>query len=82
VARSIFFRHLETCPEGPEPVGVVLPIDTADPVSASRGRVVFALPVLLPEEQFIPLDLLLARSQRLGGGRRSRLQIPRNGRGT
>ncbi|WP_370525781.1 hypothetical protein [Synechococcus sp. CBW1004] len=82
LARSVFFRHLQSCPEGPDPVGVVLPLDTDDPASGSRGRVVFALPVLLPEEQFIPLDLLLTRSQRGGPGRRGRLQISRPGRGT
>ena len=81
LARGVFFRHLQSCPEGPEPVGVVLPLDTEDPGSGTRGRVVFALPVLLPEEQFIPLDLLLARSQRSGQGRRGRLQVPRSGRG-
>ncbi|MFM7311760.1 MAG: hypothetical protein ACKO0M_01105 [Cyanobium sp.] len=48
---------------------------------APRGRVVFALPILLPEELFIPLDLLLARTQRSGLGRRSRLQMPRTARG-
>ena len=77
----MIFRHLQSCGEGPDPVGVVLPLDTSDPGSAGRGRVVFAMPVLLPEEQFIPLDLLLARSQRLGGGRRSRVQMPRGSRG-
>lgn len=77
----MFFRHLQSCPEGPDPVGVVLPLDTEDPSSSVRGRVVFALPVLLPEEQFIPLDLLLARSQRSVPGRRGRLQITRPSRG-
>lgn len=73
---------MQSCPEGPDPVGVVLPIDTDDPACGSRGRVVFAMPVLLPEEQFIPLELLLTRSQRGGAvGRRGRLQIPRPGRG-
>ncbi len=75
---------MQSCPEGPEPVGVVLPIDTDHPACGSRGRVVFAMPVLLPEEQFIPLELLLTRSQRSSGsaaGRRGRLQIPRPGRG-
>jgi len=81
LARGVFFRHLESCPEGPEPIGVVLPLDTADPACGSRGRVVFASPVLLPEEQFVPLELLLARSQRLGGGRRARLQVTRPARG-
>ena len=82
LARGVLFRHMHSCPEAPEPVGVVLPLDTADPGSFGRGRVVFALPVLLPEEQFISLDLLMARSQRVGPARRSRLQIPRTARGT
>jgi hypothetical protein len=77
----VFFRHLQSCADGPDPVGVVLPLDTSDPGCAGRGRVVFALPVLLPEEQFIPLEYLLARSQRQGSGRRSRLQMPRGSRG-
>jgi len=77
----VFFRHLESCPEGPEPVGVVLPLVTEDPACGCRGRVVFAQPVLLPEEQFIPLDLLLARSQRSGHTRRGRLQLSRPARG-
>ena len=76
----MIFRHLQTCPEGPEPLGVVLPVDLSDPACLSRGRVVFSQPVLLPEEQFVPLELLRARSPRYGGGRRSRLQIPRSER--
>jgi hypothetical protein len=76
----VIFRHLQSCPDGPEPLGVVLPLDIDDPACLARGRVVFAQPVLLPEEQFVPLDLLLNRGQRPGGGRRSRLQIPRPGR--
>ena len=73
---------MQSFPEGADPVGVVLPIDTDDPACGSRGRVVFAMPVLLPEEQFIPLAPLLTRSQRSGpAGRRGRLQIPRPGRG-
>lgn len=61
-------------------MGVVLPIEISDPACVSRGRVVFAQPVLLPEEQFVPIDLLSARPQRFGAGRRSRLQIPRSAR--
>lgn len=72
------FRHMQSHPEGPDPVGVVLPLDTSDPACLARGRVVFALPVLLPEEQFVSLDLLLARTQRCPAGRRARLQIPRS----
>ncbi|MFM7087146.1 MAG: hypothetical protein ACKOXO_09190 [Cyanobium sp.] len=81
LARSVFYRHLESCPEGPEPVGVVLPLDTADQGCLQRARVVFAMPVLLPDEQFVPLDLLLARTPRSAPARRSHLQIPRPGRG-
>ena len=77
----MFFRHLQSCPDGPDPLGVVLPLDTADPASVSRGRVVFAQPVLLPEEQFVPLELLMPRSQRFASGRRGRLQITRPARG-
>jgi hypothetical protein len=32
--------------------------------SGGQGRVVFELPVLLPEEQFIPLELVRGRSGR------------------
>jgi hypothetical protein len=76
----VIFRHLQSCPDGPEPLGVVLPLDLSDPACLSRGRVVFSQPVLLPEEQFVPLELLQARGPRFSGGRRSRLQIPRPGR--
>ena len=67
-ARRVLFRHMESCPEGPDPLGVVL---------SGRGRVVFELPVLLPDEQFVPLEFLLTRHQRGAGSRRSRLQVPR-----
>jgi len=76
----VIFRHLQQCPDGPEPIGAVLPVDLSDPACLSRGRVVFAQPVLLPEEQFVPLELLQSRSQRFAAGRRTRLQIPRPGR--
>jgi len=61
-------------------VGVVMPQGGEDSPLPIRGRVVFAPPVLLPEEQFLPLDMLLCREQRFQGSRRSRLQIPRPGR--
>ena len=76
----MLFRHQHACPDGPEPLGVVMPQGCEDPSLANRGRVVFAPPVLLPEEQFLPLDMLLGRELRFQGGRRSRLQIPRPGR--
>ena len=81
IARSVLFRHLQSWAEGPAPIGVVLPLDTSNPTCAARGRVVFALPVLLPEEQFVPLELLMPRSQRGATSRRGRLQITRPGRG-
>ena len=80
VARGVLFRHMETCPDGPDPLGVVLVNPDRDPGALRRGRVVFSVPVLLPDEQFVPLDLLLARSQRFGGPRRSRLQVSRPAR--
>ncbi|MFQ6538784.1 MULTISPECIES: hypothetical protein [Aphanothece] len=52
---------MERCPGGAEPCGVVLQGD--------RGRVVFEQPVLLPEEQFIPIDLIRGRNPRGGGSR-------------
>lgn len=47
-----------------DPIGVVL---TAN---QRQGRVVFELPVLLPEEQFVPLDLIRG-GERLARGRRN-----------
>ncbi len=58
LARRIYLLHVEHGCCGGEPLGIVL-----NPQSA-QGRVVFERPVLLPEEQFLPLDLLLGRSGR------------------
>jgi len=66
-ARSVIYRYLEHCPGGAEPHGVVLQGD--------RGRVVFDQPVLLPDEQFIPLALLRGRAATRPN---SRLRMPRN----
>jgi hypothetical protein len=66
-ARRVMFRYQEGCPCGPEPCGVVL--------QGERGRVVFEPPVLLPDEQFIPLDLLQGRPSGRGG---PRLRMPRS----
>ncbi len=75
-ARRILFAYLEqgTYTEE-EPLGIVLSADLR------QGRVVFELPVLLPDEQFVPLELikggeLLARSRR---NVNSRLRMPRSG---
>ena len=56
-ARQVYHAFLCTGPAGIEPAGVVM-------VGESRqGRVVFDLPVLLPQEQFVPIDWLRGRSQ-------------------
>ncbi len=78
-ARSVVFRHMENCPDGPEPLGVVL-MGGSERGAPTRGRVVFSVPVLLPDEQFVPLELLLARAQRFAGSRRGRLQVSRPAR--
>ncbi len=72
-ARRVLFGYLEQGSYGDDPIGVVL---TAD---QRQGRVVFEVPVLLPEEHFVPLDLirggeLLGRSRRNGA---ARLRMPR-----
>ncbi len=65
-ARQVYHAFLCTGPAGIEPAGVVM-------VGESRqGRVVFDLPVLLPQEQFVPIDWLRGRSQ-------SRSRSPRGG---
>ena len=54
-ARQALFQYLERCPGGSDPIGVVL--------QGERGRVVFEQPILLPDEQFVPIELL--RGKRL-----------------
>jgi hypothetical protein len=56
--RRIYFRFLESCPTAPEPMGVVLLGE------GPQGRVVFEAPILLPDEQFVPMDLLRPRATR------------------
>ena len=58
-ARQIYFHFLERCAGQLDPLGVVI----TEPRSG-QGRVVFELPVLLPNEQFIPLELVRGRSVR------------------
>ncbi len=57
-SRRVYFRFLESCPTAPEPLGVVLL------GVGPQGRVVFELPILLPDEQFVPMELLRPRSAR------------------
>lgn len=54
-ARVIYFAYLSAAAAPGEPLGMVL--------SAEGGRVVFDLPVLLPDEVFVPIDWLRGRSQ-------------------
>jgi hypothetical protein len=68
-ARRVYFHYVEQCPGGVDPIGIVL-----DP-GGDQGRVVFEPPVLLPEEQFVPLDLIRGR----GGGRPRSMRGPQRG---
>jgi hypothetical protein len=60
-ARHIYFSYLSTCGVACEPVGVVLVGESI------QGRVVFDPPVLLPEEQFVPIDLVRTRPRTRSG---------------
>ena len=57
-ARSIYFRYLSDAGRSTEPTGVVLC------ASSGEGRVVFEVPTLLPEEEFIATQLLRGKSPR------------------
>ena len=65
-ARQALFHYMERGPAGGDPIGVVL--------QGERGRVVFEPPILLPEEQFVPIDLLRGRPSTRAA---SRLRMPR-----
>ena len=58
-ARSIYAHYLTSCAGRVEPLGVVLEQD-----SGRQGRVVFEAPVLLPDEHYVPLELLRGRTAR------------------
>ncbi|CAI8238636.1 MAG: Uncharacterised protein [Prochlorococcus marinus str. MIT 9313] len=51
-ARQIYFNYLSNTITGTEPIGVVLNENNG------KGRVVFDLPVLLPKEKYLKLELL------------------------
>ena len=70
LARGVYFAYLSACSAGADPLGVVL-------AAAGGGRVVFEVPVLLPKEQFVPIEWLRNRSQgRARGSRGSGLGRP------
>ena len=58
LARQIYFAYLSSTPAGQEPLGVVVDLQQPD------GRVVFEIPVLLPDEEFIAIDLIRGRTSR------------------
>jgi len=70
-ARQIYFAYLSASSPAGEPLGLVL--------SDAGGRVVFELPVLLPEEQFVPLEWLRSRGPVRGRGSRGASTSPRPG---
>ena len=55
--RRLYLQHLERNGGLPEPLGVVIE------ASGDQGRLIFEAPVLLPDEQFLPLDLVRLRPQ-------------------
>lgn len=81
-ARRILFQALELGGLGNEPSGVVLNGcqiqgtggDLGKGQQFLQGRIVFDQPVLLPDEQFVPIELIRGR---LGRGGAARLRLPR-----
>ena len=63
LARAAYFGWLSGGAASGEPLGIVL-------TNAGAGRVAFELPVLLPGEQFVPIEWLRPRGQ--GRGRTGR----------
>lgn len=62
-ARRIYLHYFEQGPGGITPIGIVLQGNNG------QGRVVFEAPVLLPDEQFVPLELIRSRPGRPRGFR-------------
>ena len=58
IARRIYFGHLEQGGGAAEPCGVVI-----GGAAAEQGRVVFETPVLLPGEQYLPMELVRNRGR-------------------
>ena len=61
LARLVYFNYLSDTPGGHEPFGVVVVPDQPG------GRVVFDPPVLLPQEEFVGLELIRGRPGRTRG---------------
>ena len=66
IARSIYLLHFERQGSPPEALGVVVNATTA------QGRLIFESAVLLPDEHFIPLDLIRMRPPGRSGARQRR----------
>ena len=62
-ARAVYFGYLSQSSGAVDPQGIVLS-------GSGGGRVVFDLPVLLPEELFVPIDWLRGRTQGRARGAR------------
>ena len=58
LARRVYFNYLSDTLSSPDPIGVVVDLDHQE------GRVVFQSPVLLPDENFVGLELIRARNPR------------------
>ena len=63
IARQTYFKYLSDTPGGHEPIGVVVAM------GQQEGRVAFDAPVLLPDEEFVGLELIRGRTIK---GRQSR----------
>ncbi len=65
-ARRVYYTFLSATACANAPLGVVL---SGAERGSPRGRVVFTPPVLLPDEEFVALDLLRHGGPRPGGAR-------------
>ena len=66
IARRIYLLHLERQGTPPDALGVVVNAATA------QGRLIFESAVLLPDEHFLPLDLVRLRPPGRSTGRQRR----------
>ena len=66
IARRVYLLHLERQGTPPDALGVVVNAATA------QGRLIFESAVLLPDEHFLPLDLVRLRPPGRSTGRQRR----------